>query len=270
MVFALLPPRVDIPPRPPPPPRSTLPVDAELSSGEVNFLFWFMQGSIMDVEVRWALRKSWGLCPRHTAAWLMVEAAFRDDYLHGPAVLFDDLMERACAAFDVRGPGTGLRLARRLRPRAACHLCAMGVNEKSQGFIPGDRLVTGRDPTAWRRFAEESRDFWSTEVCGPCSGSASAKRCRAHLCADLTHGRGPDIDACRQDVLRIARHMSVYHNSFSWDFKDIDGVEDRAALISAAGWCSGWQGLLALLDTHTRSKPAENFRSTLTTPRRSP
>jgi hypothetical protein len=47
-------------------PRPLPPVDAELSSGEVSFLFSFMQGSIMVAEVRWALRKAWGFGPQST------------------------------------------------------------------------------------------------------------------------------------------------------------------------------------------------------------
>jgi hypothetical protein len=38
----------------------------------------------------------------------------------------------------------------------------------------------------------------------------------------------------------------VYHDSFRYDKQGTDTVEDSAAIINAAGWCGGWQGLLAL------------------------
>ena len=252
MAHQLLPRRVDVPARiqiPAQPP----PVDGELSSGEVSFLHSFMQGSIMVVEVRWALRKAWGFCPRHTAAWLRVEAAFRHRYLHGPAVLYDDLMERACAAFHMIGPGAAWRLSHRLRATSPCYMCALEINPSSQGFIREAPLAVGRDPASWLSFADETWEFWGPEVCGMCAGTSSAKRCRMHLCDDLGAARVHDIEPYRQDVQRIARHLSVYHDSFSYDRQGTDTVEDRAALISAAGWCGGWGGLLALADAPPRS-----------------
>lgn len=128
-----------------------------LSSGEVNFLWWFIQGSIMDSDVRWSLRHGWGLCDRHTSAWLSVEAAFRHGY-------------------------------------------------------------------------------------------PSPVRCRAHLCAEIEDGAADKLDAHRSLVRYIAHHIRRYNESFVWEMRGSDTVEDRAALISAAGWCGGWRGLLALYE----------------------
>jgi hypothetical protein len=47
-------------------------------------------------------------------------------------------------------------------------------------------------------------------------------------------------------VQRIADHIQRYRESFRWEKRGTETVEDRAALISAAGWCSGWRSLLAL------------------------
>src|ERR1051326_7436645 len=66
-------------------------MDQPLASGEVHFLWWFIQGSIMDIDVCRNLRRAWGLCARHTCAWLVVDAAFRHGFLHGPAVVYADL-----------------------------------------------------------------------------------------------------------------------------------------------------------------------------------
>lgn len=217
-----------------------------LSRGEVNFLWWFIQGSIMDADVRAKLRHGWGLCDRHTAAWLLVEAAFRGRYLHGPAVIYTELMEQAVAAFDLTGPWQARRLARRLDALTGCHLCALGLGAASAGFIVGDRLEIGRDPTALRAFMTASQGFWRESVCGRCAGTNAPARCRIHLCADLQQGIDREIANERARVERIARHLARYHASFVWEHRGTDTVEDRGALISAAGWCSGWRSLLAL------------------------
>ena len=206
-----------------------------LSSGEVNFLWWFIQGSIMEPDVRGSLRRGWGLCDRHTSAWLSVEAAFRHRYLHGPAVLYDDLMERAQAAFELAGPLVERRLAHHLRARGACHLCTLGLGPDSRGFIVGDRLQIGRDSSQLRAFMDETRTFWRETVCGACACSSSAVRCRAHLCAEIEDGAVDKLDAHRSLVRCIARHIRRYNESFVWEMRGTDTVEDRAALISAAG-----------------------------------
>jgi hypothetical protein len=59
--------------------RCTLP----LSNGEINFLWWFIQGSIMSPSTRDRLWKTWGMCERHTWGFISVEAAFRQGYMMG-------------------------------------------------------------------------------------------------------------------------------------------------------------------------------------------
>lgn len=217
-----------------------------LASGEVHFIWWFIQGSIMDLEVFWNLRRAWGLCERHTTAWLSVEAAFRHGFLHGPAVLYADLMARATAAFALAGPLRARRLAYRLRQRGPCHLCALGFGPHSEGYIPDERLRIGRDASQLHAFMAASQPCWQDTVCGCCAGSAAPARCRTHLCAALAQGLTADIDRHGRLVKRITDHMARYRESFRWEKRGADTVEDRGALISAAGWCSGWGGLLAL------------------------
>jgi hypothetical protein len=47
-----------------------------LTDGEIHYLYWFIQGGIMNVDTRWALRRAWGFCARHAWAALAVEMAF--------------------------------------------------------------------------------------------------------------------------------------------------------------------------------------------------
>jgi hypothetical protein len=41
---------------------------APLTAADVRQLWWFLDGAIMHADTRIALRRSWGLCPRHAAA----------------------------------------------------------------------------------------------------------------------------------------------------------------------------------------------------------
>jgi hypothetical protein len=231
---------------PHPPTLEAVSVDQLLASGEVHFLWWFIQGSIMDIEVCRNLRRAWGLCERHTTAWLVVEAAFRHDFLHGPAVVYADLLERATAAFDLVGPLQARRLASRLRQRGPCHLCALGFGPHSQGPIPRARLHTGRDVSHLLAFMAACQPCWQDTVCGCCAGNAAPIYCRPHLGTALAQDLTADLICQRRLVQRIADHLTRYRESFRWEKRGTDTVEDRAALISAAGWCSGWRSLLAL------------------------
>jgi hypothetical protein len=224
---------------------SPLAGERPFSRGEVGFLWWFIQGSIMTGEVRQAMRLGWGFCERHTCAWLVVEAAFRNGFLHGPAVLYDDLMAQALAAFDIAGPMRARRLAKRLRAGGPCLLCALEVGPDSEGFVNEARLRTGRDAGPLRRFMGECQPSWQDTVCGRCAGDGPL-RCRAHLVDDLDHGRAVDIDVQASHVRRVAQRLSRFEHSFVWERRGSATSEDRAALIAAAGWCAGWRSLLVV------------------------
>lgn len=219
-----------------------------LSAGEVHFLWWFMQGSIMEPETRHRLRLAWGMCKRHTLGALGAEAAFRHGYLHGSAILYEDLMERATHAIALGGPLAGPRVARRLRSVAACHMCQLGYGADSQSFIPWTRVEQGRDLSWLRAFLVESRPHWISTVCGRCSRNGSPVRCRLHLLDDLRDDPLLALDAHRGLVDTIYRRVRRYSASFQWELQGSDTAEDRSGLASAAGWCGGWDLLLQCAD----------------------
>ncbi len=66
---------------------------------------------------------------------MVVEAAFRSGYMHGPAVLYEDVMGLAMAAFEMHGPGQYGRLRRRLRQKGPCLMCEEGYGHESKGFV---------------------------------------------------------------------------------------------------------------------------------------
>lgn len=221
--------------------EGTIPESAPLSDGEVHFLWWFIQGSIMNPGTRWRLRRAWGLCARHAWGALAVEAAFREDYLHGPAILYEDLIERARSAFMLRGALQARRLGRRLRATGPCMMCEMGLDAASAGIAREELLVQGRDSTQLRAFAEATKPYWSKAVCGRCVKEGSYSLCRIHLLEAATHGFVANLDDHRSRVQDILGHLRIYRQSFVWGYHGTETDEDRAALISAVGWCSGWQ-----------------------------
>ena len=64
----------------------------KLSGGEIHYLYWHIQGSIMVPEIRHALRRARGFCERRAWAALHVETAFRSNFMHGPAILYEDIL----------------------------------------------------------------------------------------------------------------------------------------------------------------------------------
>jgi len=231
------------------PGRIADPQEGPLSEGEVGFLWWFIQGGIMDQTVRERLHHGWGLCARHSLAFLSVNAAFFHHYLHGPAVLYADLMKRAGDAFALAGPLHDMRLLHRLRASGPCHLCEQGLGAASAGFASPQHLVTGRDISQIRAFMAETRPFWTATVCGRCAGTSGEPRCRVHLLEDLSRGTLHELEPQRHLVEHITQHMLRYERSFRWEFNGTDTLEDRSALISAVGWCSGWDALLHFTST---------------------
>jgi hypothetical protein len=52
---------------------------------------------------------------------------------------------------------------------------------------------------------------------------------------------GADLARHRILLKDVLEHLGLYRQSFVWGYHGTETDEDRAALISAVGWCSGWQ-----------------------------
>ena len=223
----------------------------KLSDGEVDFLWWFIQGSIMDAGVRARLYDHWGMCARHALAFLVVEAAFRPHLLHGSTILYTELMRRAAR---VLGASPLYRLApdalvrHRLRSSGPCHMCGLGYGPNSAGNAPPERLAKGRELANARAFAADNRHGWLPLVCGQCAGTDSPVRCRPHLIHELEHDGSVSMQLHRDTVDSIAMHLAKFEHAFRWDSRGTDTDMDRGALVAAIGWCSGWHDILASFD----------------------
>ncbi len=224
-----------------------------LSDGEIHFLWWFIQGSIMNPGTRQHLRQTWGFCQRHACGFLAIECAFRHGRPHGAALLYEDLMERARDAF--RGYlRPGALVAYRLRERRPCLLCELQIGSQSAGAAGSEILERGRDLGEVRAFAEQTRGYWEACVCDRCLGrSWIFRRCRPHLIASLRHGDPVDLEREAAFVDALLEHVRRYARAFRWEQRGTDTVEDHAALISALGWCSGWGEWLRLVGSSTGS-----------------
>jgi len=79
--------------------------------------------------------------------------------------------------------------------------------------------------------------------------TGAAARCRAHLGEELLTGEAVDLAAQRELVESIYGHMARFSRAFVWEYRGTATEEDRAALISAIGWCGGWKPWLWLAGT---------------------
>lgn len=220
---------------------------AALSDGEIYFLWWFIQGAIMSSATRVRLHKGWGMCERHAWGFIQVEAAFREDYLHGPSILYDDLMQRARTAIAHRGPGRSLRTVHSLQPKGPCLLCEMQYKANSRAPARPELICQGAKVENFRKFVQATASSWRPVVCGVCAANNAVSRCRRHLLDDIRQKRVTDLEPHVELVAHIARHMRRYALSFRYENRATDTDADRAALVCAVGWCSGWRPLLSLM-----------------------
>jgi hypothetical protein len=230
-------------------PDATRRTDAwPLADGEIHYLWWYIQGSIMEPWLRQRLRRAWGFCGRHAWGALAVEAAFRHHYLHGPAVLYEDLMQQAARGFARALSRPARPLARILRTTASCSMCEEGYERQGRGAARDELFEQGRDASAFLAFADVTRPHWRATVCGRCAGNPSTLRCRPHLVEEAPQADRAAVGTHAKLVEHILGHLKAYVRSFRWECRGSETDEDRAALISAVGWCSGWSVWLPLLE----------------------
>ncbi|HXH14104.1 MAG TPA: hypothetical protein VNP04_30610 [Alphaproteobacteria bacterium] len=219
----------------------------QFSAAEIHFLYWFIQGSIMNPETRRRLRRAWGFCERHMCGFMAVEAAFLGNFFHGPALLYEDLMGRAMRAFSPCGPWQLWRLRWRLRARGPCLMCEIGLGPTSPSlYAPAEVVAQGRRLEPLQAFAASLRHLWEPYICGRCAGQSSPVRCRRHLLVD---GGAVDLARQRAVVRDIVEHVAAYAHSFRFECRGTETDADRAGFVGALGWCSGWRTWLAIADS---------------------
>ena len=188
------------------------------TDGEINFLWSFIQGSIMIPETWNALLRNYGFCERHAWIHIAVEMSFREEYLLGPTILYSALVERSLRAVSTRriiGPHL---LTGQLRGTHRCLLCTMNLGSASVGSYPKGRLDQGRDGSRLRSFAAKLEPLWHGSLCSDCSGQYNngvrPKRCRQHLVAAMKAGMPTDIGMQRNMLRILSDRLARYQNSF--------------------------------------------------------
>jgi len=224
-----------------------------LSSGEVHYLYWFIQGSIMNVDTRWALRRGWGLCERHAWATLAVDMSFRPGYLLDPAILYEDLLDCCLARIPTFGPFKALRFVRQLRPKGPCIMCAMRIY-RAAGCMPRAGLIEqGQCTDQLLGLALRYQDYWRDTVCGLCGGGGIEMVCRQHL-IECSERISPDrFERVHHLLATTAARVRNLSWSFIWENRGSEAPQDSGALLTAIGWMSGWRPLLALINEPRRS-----------------
>jgi hypothetical protein len=223
-----------------------------ITEGEVNFLWSFIQGSLMNIDTWSRLLDGYGFCQRHAWVHLSVEMTFREQYLLGPTILYAALIEKALHAVSITPRVTRYFLEQKLRAGDACLLCALSITNSSPGASPRLRLCQGRDTRPLRTFASGLGRFWSDHVCDVCKNEdrnksrAELRLCRRHLLAEMRARRPVDLSFQQRMLHDLHDRVIRYQESFSAERPNAS-EQDRAALIAAVGWCSGWRPLLDLL-----------------------
>jgi hypothetical protein len=232
-----------------PPREDEQPADVHpLGDQEIVVLAWFSASSMQDPEVRARLWSAWGMCPRHSLGFVAVEASIYRGWLFAPAMLYEDLMERAAGALEPRRINGRRRMIAALQASEPCLLCADGLTAAAPAPATAASLVeVARDLAPLRGLASMLRPRWQRWVCGRCSGSGGPLRCRPHLIADLTARSAVDLSAQRAAVQELVRHLHAYARSFGWATRGTESDADRAALLGAVGWCGGWELILRYL-----------------------
>ena len=221
-----------------------------ITEGEVNFFWSFIQGSLVNPETWNRLLHSYGFCERHAWIHMSIEMAFRDEYLLGPTILYGALIEKALSALRIVPRIGGYSIERRLRPDDACLLCKLNIKEAPPGACSKNRLDRGRSTHRLQTFAFDLEPLWSSRVCDSCRDQDGGSKnstisCRKHLLADMRTRRRIDLSRQQDSLQELYALLMRYQKSFLAAGRAASDHE-RAALIAAIGWCSGWRPLLYL------------------------
>jgi len=217
----------------------------ELAFGgsEIRQLWSFLDGSIMALDTRQRLWRSWGLCPRHAWGYALAEIEVHGGKPLSTAILYEDLTRRAARVANARlKPWTLIR--RQLGSRATCFTCdyiEMGgptaaVDERDRAMA---RRVNQRARVAV--MLDELLELALHRSCPACLGGAGII-CRLHL---LDRDRRPP--GLPGDLEALATRLRALINSMTTRRTPV-GPPERVSWIEALGWFGGWDGLHKLAE----------------------
>jgi hypothetical protein len=214
-------------------------MSVDLTLAEVKQLWWFMDGSIMDVGVRHHLWSSWGFCPRHTWAHAIAEIELRYTPL-GTAILYEDLLDRARRVV-ARGWEPSTLRRRALQPHASCYTCdyANHADVPDRQFADQQRRVNARRRFADRVLREDV--VWAPRACPVCTPDGRGLPCRRHLIDEAAELDGTVADG----LTELGQRLHVFMRSLTWR-GPVAEERHRSAFVETLGWFAGWQIPLSL------------------------
>lgn len=206
-------------------------VAAPLHAAEVRQLWWFLDGAIMYADTRIALRRSWGLCPRHAWCMALVEIELRGGVPFATAVLYADLTAGAHAALS----GHHLRSPlHRLEGRGHCPTCEYAARADDEPYEWRERAEAVNRRSRFTALLDDSWQDAVPRACPACTGNGGAP-CRLHLLA----GADPPDDLVPR-LHRLSAAIHAYEKSLTADGRPVDR-RGRTAWLHALGWFAGWR-----------------------------
>lgn len=223
------------------------------SDGEIAFFRRFIREPMAGRNgvLKLAVER-WGFCARHTFGLLVVSASIPRSGLSTTALLYQQITSHCIAALE-RCSSLDKDCVEILRDSEPCPMCELGLDEDSPGVIHRDWLTLPKSLGRFRAMLEGTREQWSSFVCRACVEGAIGASCRVHairaLETRIEHETVRGTLEEQQRLLQALRsRLERYVPTFSPDNAGVDAGEGVAALIIAAGWCTGWRILLLALD----------------------
>ncbi|HAM25843.1 MAG TPA: hypothetical protein DCP11_03845 [Microbacteriaceae bacterium] len=237
--------------------------DHNLDAWEVRWLWSFIHGDIMDVQVRNRLRTHWGFCSRHAWGYAVIEielwqAGAGKRGGHQPfdvGILYGDLLE-SMRGYLARGR-RGSR-GKTLESHGSCMACddlrgpeLAGIIVTHAGFNSLALAQEANQLTHTREWFDETRDQWTDRVCPDCAtasriGTGShALRCRPHL---IKAGAFDDdtVGSVVEHLADLQARLFALVESMTQKGRPSTPTDD-ASWVEALGWFHGWDFPLAVL-----------------------
>jgi hypothetical protein len=214
----------------------------DLTPAEAKYFWsWFIFGSLMTVETRHHLWRSWGFCPRHSWAHAAVECEIWGGRPFGTAILYEDLVGRAAAATkSLMLPG-GLN-RRRLRSRGTCLVCDyVAVSRNFEDEVYVDRSARVNRRLRISALLREAEPQWRPSSCPLCLNGHGIV-CRAHI---LSGAAKPDRELSER-LAELSRRLALYVRSMTWQGPKVN-AETKASWVEALGWFAGWDFPVAVV-----------------------
>ncbi len=207
----------------------------DLTLAEAKYFWsWFIFGSIMTVETRHHLWRSWGFCPRHTWAHAVVECEVWGGRPFGTAILYEDLVGRAAAATKTLLLPGGIG-RRRLRSKASCLACDyVAIAHSFQDEFYAERRARINRRPRISALLVEADSLWRTSACPLCLGGHGIV-CRSHILAGAVN---PDREL--SDKLEdLRQRLALYVRSMTWKGPQAT-AQAKISWVEALGWFAGW------------------------------